>query len=214
MKNGNIFTIAASNEQTTTELFTELGTLLGVAKRSDGKYHLADLCQAGSINRWSKNKPFRHSSENFDYNPAEDKVTKAAVAKSTDIQGNKTTLRATLKGSASFNASALTQVDISARAYIKLSDGTIEYVEILYSNNDKDGTYIDNGYATKSIIGVAKTMAGYIVGQTEMKVTYTEAVADEAAVPSYSTVVYPKDTSNATAPAAVIVNLPTTFVTS
>ena len=80
MKNGNIFTMAASNEQTTTELFSELGTLLGVAKRSDGKYHLADLCQAGSINRWAKNKPFRHSSENFDYNPASPATSNAARA--------------------------------------------------------------------------------------------------------------------------------------
>ena len=119
---------------------------------------------------------------NFDYNPDESKVTKAAIAKSTNIQGNKTTLRATLKGSASFNASALAQVDIAARAYLKLSDGSVEYIELLYSNNDKDGTYIDNGYARKSIIGVAKAMADYIIGQTGMDVTYTEAVADSAAV--------------------------------
>lgn len=80
MKNGNIFTMAASNEQTTTELFTELGTLLGVAKRSDGKYRIADLCQAGSINRWSKNKPFRNASDNFDYDPANPAPSNAARA--------------------------------------------------------------------------------------------------------------------------------------
>lgn len=120
---------------------------------------------------------------NFDYNPDENKVTKAAIAKSRNIKEGATTLRATLRGSASFNASALAQVDISARAYLKLSDGTVEYIEILYSNNDEDGTYIDNGYATKSIIGVAKTMANYIVTQTEMEVTYDPAgLADKAAV--------------------------------
>ena len=67
MINGNIFTMKAVNDETTTDLFFQLGTLLGVSRGSDDKYHLADLCTAGSINRWSKCKPFRYNSDNFGY---------------------------------------------------------------------------------------------------------------------------------------------------
>ena len=120
----------------------------------------------------------------FDYNPDETKVTKAAIASTNEIEEDNTDqptkLYATLTGSASFNASALAQVDISARAYIKLSDGSVEYIDILYSNNDEETTYIDNGYAKKSIIGVAKTMANYVI--TQDGVVYTDAVVDADAV--------------------------------
>lgn len=67
--NGNIFTMKAVNDEKTSALFSQLGGLLGVSRGSDGKYHLADLCTAGSINKWAKNKPFRNSSDNFGYDP-------------------------------------------------------------------------------------------------------------------------------------------------
>lgn len=69
MRNGNIFTMKAVNDEKTTDLFFQLGTLLGVSRGSDGKYHLADLCTAGSINKWAKCKPFRYNSDNFGYDP-------------------------------------------------------------------------------------------------------------------------------------------------
>lgn len=104
------------------------------------------------------------------------KPIKAAVASSTKAIGEDFTLYATLAGSASFNAGALIQVDIVARAYVKLADGSV-----IYSNNDTDDrTNIDNGYATKSIIGVAKSMATAILTQTEREVTYNKL--DKAAV--------------------------------
>lgn len=41
----------------------EVAGLLAVGTRSDGKYHLADLCQANSINKWAKYKPIRSTTE-------------------------------------------------------------------------------------------------------------------------------------------------------
>lgn len=43
------------------DILEELGTLLGVGKRSDGKYCIADMCQASSINKWAKYKPVRYN---------------------------------------------------------------------------------------------------------------------------------------------------------
>lgn len=57
------------NDETTSALFAQLAGLLGVGKRSDGRYHLADIATAGSINPWAKNKGFGYNSENFDYDP-------------------------------------------------------------------------------------------------------------------------------------------------
>ena len=57
MRNGNMFTMKAVNDEKTSELFSQLGGLLGVSRGSDGKYHIADLCTAGSINKWAKYKP-------------------------------------------------------------------------------------------------------------------------------------------------------------
>lgn len=45
----------------------EIAMTLAVGTRSDGRYHIADIFSAGSINRWSKCKPFRHNSDNFGY---------------------------------------------------------------------------------------------------------------------------------------------------
>lgn len=64
-----IFTMKAVNDETTSALLSQLGGLLGVAKRSDGRYHLADFCSAGSICKWARNHPFAYNSDNFDYDP-------------------------------------------------------------------------------------------------------------------------------------------------
>lgn len=54
---GKIFTMADSNTETLGNLLKQLGGLLGVGKRSNGRYYLADMCQAVSINELSKYKP-------------------------------------------------------------------------------------------------------------------------------------------------------------
>lgn len=43
----------------------EIAQLIGVGKRSDGKFHLADLCRASSIKKWSKRKPFPSRKTSF-----------------------------------------------------------------------------------------------------------------------------------------------------
>lgn len=63
--NGKIFTIADPNTEKLSELLGQLGTLLGVGRRSDGRYYLADMCQAGSVNKWAKYKPFEWYQPNF-----------------------------------------------------------------------------------------------------------------------------------------------------
>lgn len=65
----NIFTMKAVNDETTSALFSQLGGLLGVSRGEDGKYHIADLCTAGSIAIGARYKPFRNSSDNFGYDP-------------------------------------------------------------------------------------------------------------------------------------------------
>lgn len=87
LSNG-IFTMKAVNDETNSALFSQLGGLLGVAKRSDGRYHLADLCSAGSINAFARCKPFRYASENFDYdqnNPAPSNAARAAARESVNL---------------------------------------------------------------------------------------------------------------------------------
>ena len=86
------------------------------------------------------------------------KDIKAVVAriKGEDLEVN-VDLYATLTGSAAYSAGALVQVDITSRAYAVLEDGTV-----LYSNNDKPETKINDGYAIKSIIGVSKAIANSI----------------------------------------------------
>lgn len=108
----------------------------------------------------------------YNYNSSGNPVY-AAVASSTVSYGNDFQLFATLTGSSSFKAGALLQVDISARAYIKFADG-----KVIYSNNDYEITAINDGYARKSIIGIAKSMATFITTQTEMDVDYSEVGSD------------------------------------
>ena len=45
-----------TNGETTSELYSQLGSLLRVNRGSDGRYHLSALCTADGINKWSKNK--------------------------------------------------------------------------------------------------------------------------------------------------------------
>lgn len=85
MRNGNIFTMKAVNDETTSELFSQLGGLLGVSRGSDGKYHLADLCTAGSIAIGARFKPFRNSSDNFGYDPNNPSVGNAERVKQSQL---------------------------------------------------------------------------------------------------------------------------------
>ena len=78
---GTTFTMTAVNTETTAVLFSQIASLLAIGTREDGKYHLADLCQAKSINMWSKKHPFAHSSDTFDYNPNNPAVSNNERAK-------------------------------------------------------------------------------------------------------------------------------------
>ena len=69
MREGNTFKMKAANDETTSALFSQIAGILGVGKRSDGKYHLADICQSYNINPWARNKPFRFYEYNFGYDP-------------------------------------------------------------------------------------------------------------------------------------------------
>ena len=62
---GVTFKIEDPNTESVSTLFSQLGNLLGVGKRDDGRYHLSDLCQTKNINKWAKYKPFRHEAWNF-----------------------------------------------------------------------------------------------------------------------------------------------------
>ena len=57
--NGAIFTMEDINNETFGDLLGQLGTILGVGKRSNGRYYLADMCQAEDINRWARYKPLK-----------------------------------------------------------------------------------------------------------------------------------------------------------
>lgn len=61
--NGKVFTMADSNTETLGALLNQLGSLLGVGPRDDGRYYLADMCKASSIKIGAKYKPVRHSTE-------------------------------------------------------------------------------------------------------------------------------------------------------
>ena len=69
MRTGNTFHMKAENDETTSALFSQLAGILGVGKRSDGRYHLADIATAGSIQKFARFKGFRYDSENFSYDP-------------------------------------------------------------------------------------------------------------------------------------------------
>lgn len=56
-------TISGSHQFGEDDILEELGTLLGVGKRSDGKYHHADMCQTGIVNDFAKFKPQNSSTK-------------------------------------------------------------------------------------------------------------------------------------------------------
>lgn len=62
MISNGIFTIAAKNNESNSELYSQLGRLIGVGKRADGKYYLSDICIGDGINMWAKHKPVRSTS--------------------------------------------------------------------------------------------------------------------------------------------------------
>lgn len=75
------------------DILKELGTLLGVGKRSNGRRYVADVCQADSVNMWAKYKPVRHStvanitetqrkSVNYGLDP-----TNAKISSTSDVTG-------------------------------------------------------------------------------------------------------------------------------
>lgn len=74
--NGKVFTMEATNSETLGSLLGQLGTLLGVPKRDDGMYYLADMCQSANINPWAKYKPFRYAAWNFASKDARDTARK------------------------------------------------------------------------------------------------------------------------------------------
>ena len=53
------FTISDTNTETTSTLFGQIGGLVGVGTRSDGKRYLSDICVGSGINKWAKYKPIR-----------------------------------------------------------------------------------------------------------------------------------------------------------
>lgn len=56
-----LFTMADSNTETLDSLLTQLGGILGVGSRDDGRKHLSDMCVAYGINMNAKHKAVRHS---------------------------------------------------------------------------------------------------------------------------------------------------------
>lgn len=55
---GNKFTMNTPNTEKLGDLLSQLGTILGVGKGSDGKYHLSDICIASSVKKWAARKPY------------------------------------------------------------------------------------------------------------------------------------------------------------
>ena len=76
--NSNVVTLGAEYDYD--DAVREIGALLGVGPREDGMYHLADIVQAGSVNKWALCKPFRYNSDNFGYDPKNPSVAEAARA--------------------------------------------------------------------------------------------------------------------------------------
>ena len=57
------FTIAEPNTETLGALLEQLGSLIGVGPRDDGRIYLADLCIADGVNIWAKYKPMNYNKE-------------------------------------------------------------------------------------------------------------------------------------------------------
>ena len=61
--NGSKFTMETPNTEKSSELLSQLGSLLGVGTRDDGRFYLSDMCQSKRVNKASKIKPIRHPKE-------------------------------------------------------------------------------------------------------------------------------------------------------
>lgn len=117
----NIFQIANTNTETLGELLSQLGSILGVGTRADGRYYLADMCQADSINIWALNKPFRYNSDNFGFDPKNPSVAEAARAaarKSVNQGFDLTTAKIGSNGSVS-NIASKYDGDMNGWVYLK-----------------------------------------------------------------------------------------------
>lgn len=71
----NIVSLGASYDLD--DVISETAMMLGLGVRSDGSYHVSDIFIADSVNDWAKNKPFRHASDNFGYDPKNPSVANA-----------------------------------------------------------------------------------------------------------------------------------------
>lgn len=54
------------------DVVAELALLIGVGKRDDGRYHLADVYRSPAVNAWSKNGPFGDTAYNYPSDEARD----------------------------------------------------------------------------------------------------------------------------------------------
>ena len=61
--NGKTFKMNTPNTEKLGDLLSQLGGILGVGRRSDGKYYLADMCTAASINMWAYYKPVKANTQ-------------------------------------------------------------------------------------------------------------------------------------------------------
>lgn len=59
--NNGIVSIPEEHKFGDNGILDELGVLLGVGRRSNGRYYIADMCQAGSVNMWAKYRPIPHT---------------------------------------------------------------------------------------------------------------------------------------------------------
>lgn len=80
--NNNVVTLGAEYDYD--DAVREIGALLGVGPREDGMYRLADIVQAGSVNKWALCKPFRSPEYNFASDDARASARKK-VGQSLDI---------------------------------------------------------------------------------------------------------------------------------
>ncbi len=102
----------------------------------------------------------------------DEKPVKAAIAvysTGAALPKEDVTIRARLTGSATFNMNSLLNTDIVSRSYIRIDDGT-EEGKVIYSNNDtEDKAAINNGYATKSIAGIAISIGKTLTDSEEFE---------------------------------------------
>lgn len=64
---------------------SEIANLVGIGKRADGMYRLADVCQSSRINPFARCKPFRWAAYNF---PSAEKRAEIRGKKATNVNDN------------------------------------------------------------------------------------------------------------------------------